>query len=350
VLRIATRGSALARWQAEEVARLLLEAHPGVELELVVVATIGDLRLDVPVWELGGQGVFVKEVEAAVLDGRADVAVHSAKDLPSTSPPGLVIGAVPERGDPRDALVGGTLHDLAPGALIATGSVRRRAQLAWIRPDLTFTGLRGNIASRLGKRPPGGALVVAAAALRRLGHLDANVEVLSPTLLVPQVGQGAIAIERRADDPRVAQLLGAIDDPLSHRRLMCERGFLAHLGSGCDLPVGAFATIDHDGRMEVEGLLASLDGRVVLRDRLVGDNTAETSDDDAALGALVAQRLLAAGGAALLAASTVPGPGPGAGVWRTPTRAQGLTRAQGPTPGLRAGSGGRPRPAAASGQ
>ena len=276
--------------------RLLRSAHPNLDVELVVVETGGDQRLDVPVWELGGQGVFVKEIEAALLDGRADVAVHSAKDLPSLSPPGLVIGAAPRRGDPRDALVGARLADLSPGATVATGSVRRRAQLAWLRPDLTFVGLRGNIATRLSKCPEGGAVVVAAAALQRLGLPDAGVDVdiLPPSVLLPQVGQGVIAVECRIDDQSATALIEVIDDTETHRALTAERAFLAHLGGGCDLPVGAYATLQPDGVVEMEGLLASLDGRILLRQRLAA------SDGDAALGVAVAQGLLEAGGAALL--------------------------------------------------
>ena len=154
VIRAATRGSVLARWQTDHVAALLRAVDPDVEVEVVVVETLGDRRQDIPIWEMGGKGVFAKEVQAAVLDGRADIAVHSAKDLPSGSPDGLRIATVPERGDPRDVLVGSTLAGLAPGAMVATGSARRRAQLAWARPDLTFTGLRGNIDTRLAKAPP----------------------------------------------------------------------------------------------------------------------------------------------------------------------------------------------------
>jgi hydroxymethylbilane synthase len=180
-LRLATRGSALARWQAEHVASLL--AASGVDTTLVFVETTGDLRRDVPIAQLGGQGIFVKEVEAAVLDGRADAAVHSAKDLQSTTAPGLVLAAVPSRGDPRDALVGRSLASLETGATVATGSVRRRAQLAWLRPDLTFVGLRGNMDTRLAKvDQPGGpaAVVAAAAALVRLGWQDRIAEYLEP--------------------------------------------------------------------------------------------------------------------------------------------------------------------------
>jgi hydroxymethylbilane synthase len=184
-LRIATRGSELALWQARHVATLL-----GGDAELVVVETTGDQRLDQPIWELGGKGVFVKEVQRAVLDGRADLAVHSAKDLPSETPEGLVLGAVPERGDARDALVGARLAQLPQGATVATGSRRRQVQLAGLRPDLAFVGLRGNMATRLAKASEVDAVVVAAVALERLGlahHLSETFEV---DVLVPQVGQG----------------------------------------------------------------------------------------------------------------------------------------------------------------
>ena len=239
---VATRGSNLALTQARLVAALLAEVAE-VEVELVVVETLGDRRTDTPISALGGQGVFVKEVQAAVLDGRADLAVHSAKDLPSTPTPGLVIAAVPERADPRDALVGSTLDGLAPGSLVATGSVRRRAQLAWLRPDLTFTGLRGNIETRLAKAPAYDAIVVAAAALARLGRLEDVAELLAPTVMVPQVGQGALAVECREDDDRARAALAAVDHGPSHRAVDAERAFLATLGSGCDLPVGAYAVL-----------------------------------------------------------------------------------------------------------
>ena len=308
LLRIATRGSALARWQAEEVARLLRDAHPGIEVELVVVSTMGDLRLDLPVWALGGQGVFVKEVQAAVLGGLADLAVHSAKDLPSSTAPGLSLAAIPPRGDPRDALVGCRLDDLAPGACIATGSVRRRAQLAWLRPDLTFVSLRGNIASRLTKVPAGGAVVVAAAALERLGRQCEAAHLFDPGVMVPQVGQGAIGVECREDDAMTAGALAALDDPGSRRVVSCERAFLAQLSGGCDLPVGAYAVLDDHAVLHAEGLLASGDGRVLLRARMAGSRRDDPArgDDPAAvveaetLGAALADELLAAGGEALL--------------------------------------------------
>jgi hydroxymethylbilane synthase len=295
-LRIATRGSALARWQAEEVARLARLADPNVDAELVIVETVGDRRRDVPIVEMGGQGVFVKEVEAAVVEGRADVAVHSAKDLPSSSSTGgIVIGAVLERADPRDALVGSTLENLPAGATVATGSVRRRAQLAWLRPDLTFAELRGNIPTRLEKVPPGGAAVVAAAALSRLGLLERADEVLDVSAMLPQVAQGAIAVEHREADLAVGELLAAIDHLPTRTAVECERAFLAQLGGGCDLPVGAYARVDGD-RIDVEGMLASADGRVMLRTARHGRSVAP-----AELGVRLADDLLAAGGSELLA-------------------------------------------------
>lgn len=295
MLRVATRASALARWQAGEVARLLRQTDPGLAIELVVTDTVGDRRLDVAITELGGQGVFVKEVQAAVLDGRADLAVHSAKDLPSTTAPGLHLVAIPPRGDRRDALVGAAWDELGPGAVMATGSVRRRAQLAWLRPDLTFVGLRGNIATRLDRCPTGGALVVAIAALDRLGLADRASHVFAPSVMLPQVGQGAMAVECRAGDQAVADLLATIDDPVTHRAVDAERGFLARLGSGCDLPVGAWATVAAD-TVSVEAMVASTDGRILLKGRGSGPGA-----DPAAVGASVADHLvIEAGGAALL--------------------------------------------------
>ena len=264
-LRIATRGSRLALWQAERVAGLL-----GGEVELVVVSTAGDRRTDVPIWTIGGTGVFVKEVQEAVLDGRADLAVHSAKDLPSETAEGLVLAAVPERADPRDALVGRPLDDIAPGGRIGTGSVRRQAQLAAARPDLQFESLRGNIETRLSKAADVDAVVVALAALERLGLTDKVAEVLEPTVMLPQVAQGALAAECRADDSATAERLAAIDWPGARRAVEAERAFLRRLGGGCDLPCGALAADRLDGTVAIEVLLATLDGKTVLRARHEG--------------------------------------------------------------------------------
>lgn len=262
-LRVATRGSALARWQAERVVALL-RTTGDAGAELVVVETTGDRRSDVPLHSMGGIGVFVKEVQEAVLDGRADVAVHSAKDLPARSPDGLVLAAVPERGDARDALVGSTLAALATGAVVATGSVRRRAQLAALRPDLGFAELRGNMHTRLEKAERYDAIVVAAAALDRLGLGDRIAERLAPSVMLGQVAQGALAVECRADDSATLDRLASIDDSAVRRPVDAERAFLAELGSGCSLPVGAFATT-MDGEVTIEALLATLDGRSVVR-------------------------------------------------------------------------------------
>jgi len=264
---VATRGSALARWQAEHVVGLLRAADPSVDAELVVVETTGDRRLDVPLHQLGGQGVFVKEVQVAVLDGRADVAVHSAKDLPATPTDGLVLAAVPERGDPRDALVGAALDALAPGAVVATGSVRRQAQLARLRPDLGFVDLRGNIHTRLGKVPPGGAVVVAMAALRRLGLEAEAAEALPVDVMVPQVGQGALAVECRADDAATSERLRAVEHAASRLAVDVERAFLAELGEGCDLPVGAHVRPQGGGGLAVDVFAQRAHGEAV-RERL----------------------------------------------------------------------------------
>ncbi|GIU85733.1 MAG: porphobilinogen deaminase [Acidimicrobiia bacterium] len=271
-LRIATRGSPLARRQAERVGSLL-----GGDVVFVTVETAGDADQRSPLHAIGGQGVFAKEVQQAVLDGRADLAVHSAKDLPSATPEGLVLAAVPERADPRDALVGAALHDLPAGAVVGTDSVRRRAQLAHERPDLVFGPLRGNIGTRLRRREEQGydAVVVAHAALVRLGLADRAADVLDPAVVLPQVGQGALAVECRADDARTRRRLAGADDPDVHRAVGAERAFLAELGGGCDVPCGALARVGHDGTVELDALVASLDGHVVLRTRVAGHDPVE---------------------------------------------------------------------------
>jgi hydroxymethylbilane synthase len=285
-LRLATRGSPLALRQAELVAAALSDAHPGVEVVPVVVHTMGDRRADVPIDRLGGQGMFVKEVQAAVADGRADVAVHSAKDLPALTPEGLVVAAVPPRADPRDALVGRQLEDLSAGATVATGSARRRAQLANVRPDLTFVELRGNMATRLRRAEDGSvdAVVVAVAAMDRLGWADRVTEVLPVSVMLPQVGQGALALECRADDGATAALLAPLDDPCGHRTLSAERAFLAEAGGSCTVPVGAWAEGVGEG-LRLRAMVASGDGRVVLR-------AERTGADPVALGRETARHLM----------------------------------------------------------
>jgi hydroxymethylbilane synthase len=265
VLRVATRGSAQARTQAEVVAEQLRRAGDGIEVELILIETTGDQRPDVPLHTIGGQGVFVKEVQQAVLDGRADLAVHSAKDLPSTPTSGLEIGAFTIRRDPRDALIGCNFKDLPDGGTVATGSVRRRAQLAVLRSDLCFVELRGNIHTRLGKVPDGGAIVMAMAALEVLGIVDelsatTVVDPMPVDEMVPQVGQGAVAVECRADDAAARQALASIDDLATRQAVECERAFLAELGSGCSLPVGAHAVAIGGGGLELRTFLAGPGG------------------------------------------------------------------------------------------
>ena len=283
-LRAATRGSALARWQTDHVAGLLAAAGTG-PVEAVVVSTVGDRRPEAPVASMGGKGVFAAEVQAAVLDGRVDIAVHSAKDLPARTPDGLALAAVPVRADPRDALVGCTLADLAPSARVATGSPRRRAQLAWLRPDLVFSDLRGNIETRLAKAAGFDAIVVAAAALDRLGLSPAVVDVLDPSVMLPQAGQGALAVECRAGDGAVLETLAAIEHRASRLAVDAERAFLAELGGDCTVPAGAWAAVGADGLIDLTGLVASPDGQAVARERRSGDDPAE-------LGRSVARLLL----------------------------------------------------------
>ena len=271
-------------------------ASDAAEVTLVIVETTGDRNADAPLHALGGQGVFVKEVQAAVLRGEADAAVHSAKDLPAApdlAPEGLVLAAFPERADPRDLLVGGHWDTLPPGATVATGSVRRRTQLANLRPDLTYAGLRGNMETRLARvgRRDVVAVIVAKAAVDRLGWEPpdgVDSEVLDRMLMVPQVGQGALAVECRTDDRSTRARLSAIDDAVLRRTVTAERAYLAALGGGCTLPVGAYAepVSDEPGSdVELTAILASEDGRVVLRHAARGN-------DPERLGADVARYLL----------------------------------------------------------
>jgi len=254
MIRAATRGSALARWQTEHVASLLAESI-SAEIEPVVVSTAGDRDKTTPLHEIGGKGVFVKEVQAAVLDGRADIAVHSAKDLPALTPEGLVICAVPKRADPRDALVGQTLASLRQGAKVGTGSIRRQVQLHSIRPDLELVEIRGNIDTRLALVGELDAIVMAAAALDRLGLDPGVLDRLPVETMLPQVGQGTLAIECRADDAETISALSSIDVPESRLVLEAERAFLVELGGDCDLPAGAFATVEGD-ELRVEAMLS----------------------------------------------------------------------------------------------
>ena len=270
-LRLATRGSAQAATQAELVAAALRET--GVGVELTFVETRGDALPHVPLHSIGGQGVFVKEVQLAVLDGRADLAVHSAKDLRSTPEHGLLLAAFCERRTAADALVGSRLIDMAAGATVATGSVRRRRQIGRARPDLRFEELRGNIHTRLTKIPVDGAIVIAVAALEVLDLTDRIAEMLDPAEFVPAVGQGCVAVECRADDGDVAAALAGIDHATTRREVEIERAFLAELGSGCSLPVGAYV----DG-LKLHTFLAGDDSGIIVSEtiELTGDTGPDT--------------------------------------------------------------------------
>ena len=264
VIRLATRRSPLALAQAR-----LVQAHfavLGLDCELVGLETTGDRLSSEDLSTLGGQGVFAIEIQRAVLSGDADVAVHSAKDLPSSCPEGLVLSCVPERRDPADVLVGRSLAGLGPGATVATGSPRRRALLLERRPDINVVALRGNMATRLDAIGRDGvdAVIAAAAALDRLGWTSRVAERFDPTWFVPQVGQGALALEARCDDETTLALLKQINNDSAFTALQCERAFLRELGAGCSVPVAAYATVS-GGNVSVSGVMARADGSQIVR-------------------------------------------------------------------------------------
>ena len=273
-LRLATRRSPLALIQARSIQERL--AAKGVVSELIEVDTKGDQHRDTPLSQMGGQGVFALEVQNAVMRGEADVAVHSAKDLPSQTMSGLLLACVPERLDAADVLVGRSLAGLGPGATVATGSPRRRALLLAHRPDLNIVELRGNMARRLDQIGQGGvdAIVSAVAALTRLGHSEKIAERLDPQWFTPQVGQGALALETRSDDEATIELLHTIDDEQVHQCLLAERAFLRELGAGCTIPAGAWAQVDGNG-WTIRAVMLSTDGSTTLRTAQSGTNPEE---------------------------------------------------------------------------
>jgi len=273
-LRLATRRSPLALIQARSIQERL--AAKGVVSELIEVDTKGDQHRDTPLSQMGGQGVFALEVQNAVMRGEADVAVHSAKDLPSQTMSGLFLACVPERLDAADVLVGRSLAGLGPGATVATGSPRRRALLLAHRPDLNIVELRGNMARRLDQIGQGGvdAIVSAVAALTRLGQSEKIAERLDPQWFTPQVGQGALALETRSDDEATIELLHTIDDEQVHQCLLAERAFLRELGAGCTIPAGAWAQADGNG-WTLRAVMLSTDGSTTLRTAQSGTNPEE---------------------------------------------------------------------------
>lgn len=300
---IATRGSALALWQAEHVRARLVAREPSLTVELLTLVTQGDRILDVPLSEVGGKALFVKEIEQALLDGRAQIAVHSMKDVPSELAPGLVLAAVSTREDPRDALVSrkGTLDELPHGAVVGTSSLRRQCQLLALRPDLQIRMLRGNVPTRVGKLDDGqyDAIVLATAGLARLGLADRITERLSIERSLPAVAQGVLGIETIADDDAtIARVRAALHDADEERRVAAERAFLARMGGSCQTPLAAHATLDGD-TLSIAALCGMPDGSRIVRAHQQGPRA-----DAEQLGIAAADALVAQGAADIVAACT----------------------------------------------
>jgi hydroxymethylbilane synthase len=300
-LVIGSRGSKLALAQAHLVQAQLESLVPAIEIRIEVIKTTGDEKTD-PLSVIGGKGVFTKELEDALLDERIDLAVHSLKDLPTIVPDGLVVSAICKREDPRDALVlplktsGATLEALTKGATVGTSSPRRLAQLKWLRPDLTFKELRGNVDTRLRKLDEGqyDALVLACAGLRRL-QLDGRISAaLTTEQMLPAVGQGALAIETRSSDTGTIEITSRLDHKFTRVACTAERALLRQLGGGCELPIAAHAVV-RDKRIRLDGLVAAADGKQIVRERVSGG-----LDEAEELGSLLAEQLLTNGARELL--------------------------------------------------
>lgn len=299
IIRIATRKSPLALWQAEHVAAALKTSNPGIEVELLAMSTQGDKILDTPLAKIGGKGLFIKELEQGMLAGDADIAVHSMKDVPVAFPPGLHLAAIAEREDPRDAFVSNkspTLESLPEGARVGTCSLRRQCQLLDRRPDLEILPLRGNVNTRLRKLDAGDfdAIILAAAGLIRLGFKDRITEHIEPELSLPAVGQGAVGIECRSDDERINALLA----PLNHEQtaicVLAERAMNNRLEGGCQVPIAGHALL-HDGDVFLRGLVGTLDGDEIIRAETMGPK-----EDAEEMGAALAEELLQRGAARIL--------------------------------------------------
>ncbi|GBC63117.1 hydroxymethylbilane synthase [Desulfonema ishimotonii] len=299
-ITIGTRGSQLALWQANWVKSALEEKFSDLSVELLIIKTKGDKILDVPLAKVGGKGLFVKEIEEALLDGRIDLAVHSMKDMPADIPEGLCIGAIPERENPRDALVSRhnlPLAELPRGARVGTSSLRRSAQLKSVRPDIEIVSLRGNLGTRLKKLETEDldAIILAAAGLRRMGFEDRITECLDETVMLPAVGQGALCIESRENDPEIGPLMAALNHGETRTVVLGERAFLNRLEGGCQVPIACHGELSADGGFALTGLVASLDGMTVIRERLSGP-AAECER----IGVALAEQLLAQGAEEIL--------------------------------------------------
>jgi len=296
---IATRGSRLALWQAEWVRSALCERFPGMSVQLAIIKTQGDRILGVPLAEVGGKGLFVKEIEEALQDGRADIAVHSMKDMPAEIPAGLAVGAVPERGIPTDVFIsrdGRSLLGAPSGAVVGTGSLRRAAQLKNLRPDLHILPIRGNVETRIRKLETHqlAAVVLAAAGVTRLGLEDRITEHLPADLMLPAVGQGALCIEIREDDARTAAMVATLDHPATHHAITGERAFLKRLQGGCHVPIAGYGCVAGE-QVTLTGLVASIDGKTLIRHSLLGSVTSAEK-----IGTELAEVLLSRGADAIL--------------------------------------------------
>ncbi|WP_094550331.1 hydroxymethylbilane synthase [Rubricoccus marinus] len=304
-LRLGTRTSRLAMWQARHVADTLRAAWPGLSVELVPFVTEGDKTLDKPLPEIGGKGLFTLELESALLDGRIDLAVHSLKDLPTDDPDGLTVGATTERADPRDAWIcpsGDTLESLASGAVIGTSSLRRGAQILRQRPDVVIQSIRGNVETRIRKVQEGGyaAGILALAGLDRLEITDRAASILDLDTMLPAPGQAALGVQTRSDDPDVLRLIAALDHAETRASVTAERAFLAGLGGGCSAPIAALGTASGD-RLHLRTRVVSTDGARTVEVRVDGPFDAENAlASGAALGARAAEEALAGGAKTLL--------------------------------------------------
>jgi hydroxymethylbilane synthase len=298
-IKIGTRGSKLALWQANWVKSALNAGNTSIAVELVPIKTKGDKILDVPLAKVGGKGLFVKEIEDALLNGRIDLAVHSMKDMPSEIPDGLCVGAIPEREIPLDVLIskkGLLLHDLMPGARIGTSSLRRSSQLLYTRPDLVILPLRGNIDTRLKKLETENldAIILAAAGVKRLGLENRITEYLDENVMLPAVGQGALCIEIRQNDPEIEPIIAALNHQQSWTVVMGERAFLNRLEGGCQVPIAAHGKIEKN-TFTLCGLVASVDGTTVIKETLSGPE-----DSSESIGVKLADRLLSKGANSLM--------------------------------------------------
>ncbi|KYN85642.1 porphobilinogen deaminase [Vibrio cidicii] len=299
-IRIATRKSPLALWQAYYVKEALQQAHPGLEVELVTMVTKGDVILDTPLAKVGGKGLFVKELEVAMLEGRADLAVHSMKDVPVDFPPGLGLVTICEREDPRDAFVSNhyeNIEQLPQGAVVGTCSLRRQCQLKAHRPDLVIKELRGNVGTRLSKLDAGeyDAIILAAAGLKRLELQERIRSFIEPEQSLPAVGQGAVGIECRTDDERMLELLAPLNHVETADRVKCERAMNLTLQGGCQVPIGSYALLEGD-QIWLRALVGEPDGSHIVRGEIRGPRS-----DAEALGVQLAQQLLSQGADDILA-------------------------------------------------